>query len=133
MSTDMANVVGIAPQGKVKSIAVGPRLESAKASAFRISSIQWFWPNRFALGKLGLIAGLPDRGKGLLTSDMIARATKGDRWPCNEGRAIQGNVLLLTAEDDIEDTVVPRLIAAGANLDRVVIVKMVNQGDFRRM
>jgi putative DNA primase/helicase len=132
----MGDVSRITPQGKSKPIGLhhsGPKLESAKASVFKISSIQWFWPNRFALGKLGLIAGLPDRGKGLLTSDMIARATKGDRWPCNEGRAIQGNVLLLTAEDDIEDTVAPRLMAAGADLDHVEIIKMVNHGGSRRM
>jgi len=109
------------------------KLESAKASSFKISSIRWLWPNRFALGKLGLIGGLPDRGKGLLTSDMIAHATKGSLWPCSEGRAIQGNVLLLTAEDDIEDTVAPRLVAAGADLDRVEVIKMVDQGDGKRM
>ena len=96
-------------------------------------SIRWLWENRFALGKLGLIGGLPDRGKGLITADMIARTTKGDGWPCDEGRAVQGNVLLLTAEDDIEDTVVPRFVAAGANLDRIIILKMVRYGEGRRM
>jgi putative DNA primase/helicase len=109
------------------------KLESAKASTYKISGIRWFWPNRFALGKLGLIGGLPDRGKGLLTSDMMARATNGSPWPCNEGRAVQGNVALLTAEDDPEDTVVPRLKGAGADLDRVHIIKMVKQGDGKRM
>jgi hypothetical protein len=107
--------------------------ESAAVSSYTMRGIQWLWPNRFALGKIALIGGLPDRGKGLIASDMIARVTKGRNWPCGEGRAIQGNVLLLTAEDDIADTVVPRLVAAEADLDRVHILKMVRRGDKQQM
>jgi putative DNA primase/helicase len=108
-------------------------LESLAASTYAMRGIRWFWNNRFALGKLGLIGGLPDRGKGLIASYMIAMATTAGVWPCNEGRAIQGNVLLLTAEDNIEDTIVPRLVAAGADCERVHIVKMVHQADAKRM
>lgn len=108
-------------------------LDSAPASGFKMTGISWLWPNRFALGKLGLIAGLPDRGKGLITADMAARVTSGDTWPCDEGRAIKGRVLILSAEDDIEDTVVPRLAAAGADLNQVEILRMVRQGDSKRM
>ena len=92
-------------------------------------AVRWFWTNRFAVGKLGLIGGLPDRGKGLIAAFMIGKATRAGAWPCNEGRAILGRVLLLTAEDDIEDTIIPRLVAAGADLDHVEIVKMVRQAD----
>jgi putative DNA primase/helicase len=108
-------------------------LDSAGASTFKMAGVTWLWPNRFALGKLGLIAGLPDRGKGLLCADMAARVTTGDLWPCDEGRALQGNVLLLSAEDDIEDTIIPRLVAAGADLKRVHILRMVRTGDGKRM
>src|SRR5262249_12453250 len=62
-------------------------------------------------------------------ADMIARATRGDSWPCNEGIAPIGNVVLLTAEDDLDDTVIPRLIAAGADLNRVYIIQMVKKAD----
>jgi putative DNA primase/helicase len=110
-----------------------PTLESARASTFEISAIQWLWPNRFALGKLGLLAGLPDEGKGQILCDMAARVTRGDDWPCEEGSAPQGNVILLTAEDDPGDTVVPRLIAAGADLERIEIVQMVRQAGEGRM
>jgi len=108
-------------------------LESASAASFKMSGLTWLWPNRFALGKLGLLAGLPDRGKGLICADITARITTGKEWPCNEGRALQGNVLLLSAEDDIEDTIKPRLIAAGADLNRIEIVGMVRAGNDRRM
>jgi len=104
-------------------------LDSKKASAYAIRGINWFWPGRFALGKLGLIGGLPDKGKGLISADIIARSTTAAEWPCNEGKAPLGNVIWFTAEDDIEDTVIPRLVAAGADLDRVEIVGMAKNAD----
>jgi hypothetical protein len=93
---------------------------------------QYRWPDRFALGKLGILAGLPDEGKGQVFANMTATVTQGGDWPCGEGTAPRGNVLLLTAEDDINDTVVPRLLAAGADLDRVEIVKMVRDKNVDR-
>jgi hypothetical protein len=74
-----------------------PSLDSTKASAYQIRGITWFWPGRFALGKLGLIGGLPDKGKGLISADMIARCTKGDEWPCGEGKAPKGSVIWFSA------------------------------------
>src|SRR5262245_10872058 len=104
-------------------------LESTTASEFSMRAIRWFWPGRFALGKLGLIGGLPDKGKGLISADIIARCTTAAEWPCNEGQAPRGDVILFAAEDDIEDTVIPRLVAAGADLDRVHIVGMTKNPD----
>jgi putative DNA primase/helicase len=63
---------------------------------------------------------------------MAAQTTQGGEWPCEEGRAPQGNVVLLSAEDDPSDTIVPRLAAAGADLDRE-IVKMVRGANGSRM
>jgi putative DNA primase/helicase len=100
-------------------------LEIVCAADVTMRAIRWLWPNRFALGKIGIIGGLPDRGKGCITADMIARVTTGSEWPCREGVALNGNVLVLTAEDDLEDTIIPRLVAAGADMQRVHILKMV--------
>lgn len=108
-------------------------LESKTASGFPMRAIRWFWPGRFALGKLGLIGGLPDKGKGLISADIIARTTTESDWPLNEGRAPLGSVIWFTAEDDIHDTVVPRLAAAGADLDRVHIVGMTDSNGTARM
>ena len=110
-----------------------PHLESAPASSFKMRAVRWLWLNRFAIGKIGLIAGLPDRGKGLITADITARVTTEGEWPCGEGRAPKGRVLVLSAEDDIEDTILPRLAAAGANLELVEIIRMVREGDGKRM
>jgi hypothetical protein len=129
------------PEAETKSGAQKGRqqieaLESALASSYKMKAVKWIWPNRFAIGKLGIIAGLPDEGKGQILCYITARLTsKVDKqWPCGEGTALDGNVILLTAEDDPADTVVPRLAAAQANLDRVHIVKMVrNEKGGRRM
>jgi len=102
-------------------------LETKKASSFTMRGIRWLWPNRFALGKLGLIGGLPDKGKGLISADLIACVTANRPLPCKEGHTAQGSVLYFTAEDGIEDTVAPRLKAAGADLDRVHIVQMMRE------
>ena len=108
-------------------------LQSARASSFKMSAIQWLWPNRFALGKLGLLAGLPDEGKGQVFCNMAATVSIGGPWPCGEGSAPKGNVVLLTAEDDFGDTVIPRLRAAGADVENIEIVSMVRDKNRKRM
>ena len=70
-----------------------PRLDTTRATGFAMRGISWFWPGRFALGKLGLIGGLPDKGKGLISADIIARCTTGGDWPCGEGSAPLGDVI----------------------------------------
>ena len=70
--------------------AVNATLKSARASTVDLAAIQWLWPNRFALGKLSILAGLPDEGKGQIFADVTARVTHGVEWPCDEGRAPKG-------------------------------------------
>jgi hypothetical protein len=108
-------------------------LKSMRASTVAIRAIQWIWPGRFAVGKLGLLVGLPDEGKGQILCYVAATITNGGEWPGGEGRAPKGRVILLTAEDDIADTVNPRLLAAGANLNDIEIVRMVQEKGKDRM
>jgi RecA-family ATPase len=84
--------------------------------------IDWFWPGRFALGKIGLIAGLPDKGKGQIAAFLTAAATAGKELPFGEGTVPQGSVIWFNAEDDVRDTINPRLVAAGADLTKVHFV-----------
>jgi DNA polymerase bacteriophage-type len=109
----------------------GAILQSVRASQVQMRAIKWLWQDRFALGNLGILAGLPDEGKSMLFNYIAARITGPDRykWPNDEGEAPRGNVILLTGEDDPEDTVIPRLKAAGAGLDGVEIVNMVRYSD----
>ena len=102
-----------------------------------MSAVQWLWPNRFAIGKISLLAGLPDQGKSQITCDIAARITTNDGdkyWPCSEGVAPTGNVIMFSAEDHPGDTLKPRLLAAGADLNRIRFVRMVKtETDDRRM
>jgi len=106
-----------------------------RASEIKPEPIWWLWPDRIAIGKLTLIAGDPGLGKSQLTAFLSAVVTTGGEWPCGEGRAAQGSVLIFSAEDDAADTIVPRLQAAGADRDRVSIVSAVasDEGKSRRM
>ena len=54
-----------------------PRLGGARASSYEMEALDWLWPDRFALGKVGLIAGLPDEGKGQLLCYVMAQVTTG--------------------------------------------------------
>src|SRR5262245_36709663 len=83
----------------------------SKAADLEMCGVDWLWPGRFALGKIGLIAGLPDMGKGQIAAFLAAAVTAGIALPCDEGSAPQGNVIWFNAEDDARDTVVPRLVA----------------------
>jgi hypothetical protein len=115
---------GQTPDGAVQSI---------KASEVSIVAVRWLWPDRFVMGKLNLLAGLPDEGKGQISCDATARVTRGSEWPNAEGRAPKGSVIILQAEDGLADTVVPRLMSAGADLDKVHIIQAVATGGTKRI
>jgi len=116
-------------RAKVASNWKPPSLRSNRASHYDMQAVEWIWKYRIAKGALNLLAGLPDKGKGLTWSDIVAHVTRGSEWPAGEGHAPRGNAIVLTAEDDITRTVVPRLVAAGADLDRVEIVEMAHNPD----
>ena len=98
------------------------RLISHRASDIQPERVEWVWPGRIARGKAALLGGPPGLGKSQVTANIAAVVSTGGRWPCNEGNAPQGDVVILSAEDGIADTIVPRLIAAGADTNCVRIV-----------
>lgn len=97
---------------------IAGRLRSAATITPR--PVRWLWADRLALGKLTVLDGRPGLGKSSMTLDIAARVTRGLAMPDGSDPMLgAGNVLLVTAEDDWSDTVVPRLMAAGADLTRV--------------
>ena len=68
-------------------------------------------------------------GKSQITAALAATVTTGGIWPCDEGRAPLGGVLILSAEDDASDTIRPRLDAAGADVSAVHQISAVCQRD----
>lgn len=101
------------PTGEIVSL--------AKVTAFSSISpkpLRWLWPGRIPFGKLTLLEGDPGLGKSLLILDIAARVSTGAGFPDGAG-CEQGDVIILSAEDDAEDTIRPRLDAAGADVTRV--------------
>lgn len=84
-------------------------------------AIGWLWKNYLARGKLHLLAGAPGTGKTTMALAIASTITQGGRWP-DGTKAEQGNVLIWSGEDDIKDTLLPRLIAHRVDRKRVHFV-----------
>ena len=110
----------------------GAALVSRCAAEISPEKIEWLWRGRLARGKHTCIAGEPGTGKSQLSIAMIAIVTTGGEWPCAEGQAPLGSVIILSAEDGAADTIVPRLMAASADLERVHVVSAVRHTDGSR-
>jgi putative DNA primase/helicase len=101
----------------------GKWVELVRASTIEQQAIDWLWKPRLARGKIALIAGDPGVGKSSLIADIIARLSIAKMWP-DGGFAPCGNCIILSAEDAANDTICPRLEIAGADMDRVLIMRM---------
>ena len=84
-------------------------LHVVQVSEVEAKAYSWLWKSRIARCKVSLLVGMPDVNKSTLALDLTARITKGDVLPNGEGRAPIGNVIILSAEDDVADTIRPRL------------------------
>jgi putative DNA primase/helicase len=90
-------------------------IELISAATIEPVPIKWLWHGWLARGRMNVLAGPPGGGKTTLAGEMAAIVSTGGLWP-DGSRAKQGNVVIWTGEDDPEDTLVPRLIASGADL-----------------
>jgi hypothetical protein len=103
-----------------------------EASTISPEVLTWLWPGRLAVGALTNLVGLPDQGKSLIFTDLAARISTGSPMPPaprRPGTTRPQRALILTLEDSLSTTMVPRLVKAGADLTRVDFVQMVRQPD----
>jgi hypothetical protein len=92
-------------------------------------SINWLWQGRIPLEKVTLLIGDSDTGKSFVALDLAARVTRGEGVPPEPGLGRPGSVLLLSADDDLDDTILPRLTAAGADLERISLLPSLIHGE----
>jgi AAA domain-containing protein len=86
--------------------------------------LTWLWELRIPMRKVSLMEGDPDLGKSTITADLAARQSRGTPMPGDAKGTGIGSVLIICAEDDIADTVKPRLAAAGANMKRIGFIPL---------
>lgn len=98
-----------------------PSITLVCAASIKPEPIDWLWCGWLARGKVHVMAGAPGTGKTTAALSLAAILTAGGHWP--DGSPCRpSSVLIWSGEDDPRDTIVPRLSAAGADLDRVHFV-----------
>ena len=92
-----------------------------RMSDVELTPVEWLWKPYLPFGKLSVLQGNPGEGKTYFAMHLAAACTNGKLLP-NMERMEPFNVIYQTAEDSLVDTVKPRLIEAGADLDRVLVI-----------
>lgn len=103
------------------------RIVLRRASDIKPRRVRWLWAGRFALGTLALFAGREAMGKSSISAWLTAQITRGTLPGECEGRPRA--VLICATEDSWEHTIVPRLMAAGADLSLVYQVEVLSADD----
>lgn len=110
----------------------GGKLIFRKASEIEPEKIDWLWQGVLAKGHIALIAGDPGTGKSQVSLSLASVVSNGGYWPASKQPCAPGNVIIISCEDRAEDVIVPRLMAAGANLDRVLILDNIREDESER-
>ncbi|WP_199650783.1 AAA family ATPase [Roseburia sp. AF15-21] len=85
------------------------------------TSVEWLWFPYIPFGKLTIIQGNPGEGKTYFAMMLTAACTNRKLFP-NMEDVEPFNVIYQTAEDGMGDTIKPRLVEAGADLSRVMVI-----------
>lgn len=96
-------------------------------------AITWLWDQRIANGKLAILDGPPAAGKSTFMLDIVARLTTGRPMPFEHVARPAASVLIVAPEDGTADTIVPRLVLAGADLERVFVLARIETKDGQRL
>lgn len=91
-------------------------------SDVKLETIEWLWYPYIPLGRITMIGGDPGAGKSFITTALAATLSKGDSFPGEEaGIREPMSSILLSVEDDPNDTIKPRLQNLNANQHKVYI------------
>lgn len=139
----LADELPVSPNTSVVTPLASPFVPLSQIARERV---EWLWPGRIPLGAITVLEGDPGHGKSTITCDLAARVTRGMAMPHDELpqlgahggqrtrsedgsstlRSTPRGVVLIQAEDHLAATVLPRLQAAGADLNRVLVLHDLN-------
>ena len=100
------------------------RLRLTPASRYRRRRARWLWDDRWPLGSLGLLAGYEGEGKSTIAADIAGAVTRGT-LP-GEFHGTPRSVMIVASEDSWTYTIANRLLASGADLDRIYHIEAVD-------
>src|SRR5882757_8706675 len=103
-------------------------MKLVNASSLSLKAIDWLWYGRIPCGAVTLLEGDPGTGKSTVTCTFASHVSKGKDWP-DGAPCPQGMVIIANAEDPEEEVLLPRLVAAKANLNFVSIIVPSEKGD----
>lgn len=102
------------------------QLEAITASSITPENVRWLWQGWLPLRSLSLLAGIPGLGKTTLALLLAALTTRGQLEGTLRGQPV--DVLVASLEDSPAHTLVPRLMAANADLDRIHFIQCTSIG-----
>lgn len=113
----------------VKSSVPSRRFVMRRASEIEPLAVEFLWEPRVPGGVLSLFAGDPKLGKSFVTTAMAASVSRGAPLPMDDRHRDPASVIIMSAEDDVARTIVPRLRSAGSNLDKIHILESISLED----
>lgn len=99
-----------------------PELRFKYYSSVTQRKVEWLWYPYIPYGKITILQGDPGEGKSTFILNIAALLTTGQKMPDGTGGGKAQTVIYQCAEDDVADTIKPRLLAAGADCDRVAYI-----------
>jgi len=99
------------------------RTITRRYNTFQRKEISWIWKPFIARGKISLINGDPSSGKTTLALAIAALLTTGRPMPEDEREPLCGEVIYQSVEDNVGDTLNPRLAAMGANCEKISVIE----------
>lgn len=101
------------------------------ADSITPEAINWLWKGYLARGKFHIFAGTAGTGKTTLALNLAATISKGGNF-ADGTKCKPVSVLIWSGEDDAKDTLIPRLIASGADLSNIHIISDVTHNNEAR-
>ena len=114
---------------KMEKCRMEPELKLINMDTVEVEQIEWLLYPFIPYGKVTIIQGDPGEGKTTMVLQIIAKLTRGElilptdsKTEDKENVAAPVNVIYQTAEDGLGDTIKPRLLAAGADCSKVLVI-----------